>query len=588
MDNATAFRLAMLRSNQGDFDGAQAGFQSVLDAGGTGAALAAAELGRLAQIRGDSGTAQTCYAKAVELGFPDPVGASNLNWGRFFEAQGMLPQAELAFANAIESSDALTSTRAALESGMLYQRQGRGDNAEAAYLQAVGSPEREVSGRALFALGDLFKNQQRLSEARVAYRAVMESPMSEMSGPATYQWGRVLKQEGNVYGASVAYRLAATSSVPRAADPASFNLGLLLEERGELDAAEAAYVLAADSENEDIVGRARSNLVRVRIARAFTEFARRTRVPPADEVALQLRGNRAHAAVDAVFASVSMLDLQVAARKYVRNAQIGNAQLRYIGARWFGSWQRNTLIAPHDLAPLNLLVAFEARVEPHAQIGRVSPDITALFDDGEAFLQMMADVLNQVEASGEVYAGACVRLDFGQPPFIDLYPAVHSPDTGPSFLFPRRGRGAWLRSDPVRFDASFAERDIKLRGHLSMLARMLMSWNRHRNAGLPTRYIEDVLHRQHATLSGNWPVDLQHFFETAMTRGDAFSHLGPSNRFVEDLGEEVSSEVEARVSHELKYASSTMAGCVSAVNRADVRSALALVRELFGREFPTE
>ncbi|WP_374776510.1 tetratricopeptide repeat protein [Streptomyces sp. NBC_01310] len=217
-------RMARLREEAGDLDGVEALYQELADTGDTHALVRVAGLREEA---GDLEGAETLYRRAAEAGH----GNALFRLAGLREEAGDLEGAEALYERLADAGD----TYAFFRRAWLRERAGDPDGAEALYLQAAEAGHTS----ALVRLAGLRASAGDLEGAETLYRQLVDAGDTY----ALFRLARLREEAGDSDGAETLYEQAADAINPGTL----VRLARLREDAGDLDGAEALYRRLADS-----------------------------------------------------------------------------------------------------------------------------------------------------------------------------------------------------------------------------------------------------------------------------------------------------------------------------------------------------
>jgi tetratricopeptide (TPR) repeat protein len=262
---AAAFNLGLLRSQQGDPDGAAAAYKLAIDTGHPiHSPMAAVNLGALREEQGDSDGAATAYQLAIDTGHPDQSPNAALGLGALRKEQGDSDGAAAAYQLAIDTGHPDMAPKAAFNLGLLRAEYGNPDGAVTAYQLAIDTGHPDAAPMAAVNLGALRKEQGDPDGAVTAYQLAIDTGHPDAAPMAAVNLGALRKEQGDPDGAAAAYKLTIDTGHPDHAPEAAFNLGVLRQEQGDLDAAAAAYQLAINIGKPAVAAVAQAALDRLR------------------------------------------------------------------------------------------------------------------------------------------------------------------------------------------------------------------------------------------------------------------------------------------------------------------------------------
>jgi tetratricopeptide (TPR) repeat protein len=154
---ATGNLAWLLMEVMGDFAGAQAAWQRLIDSGHPDAAGVRVVLGGLLMDQGDIAGAKAAFQQAIDSGDPDAAVRAVASLGDLLMDQGDIAGAKAAFQQAINSRHYLWAPQAAVQLGKLLMMQGDIAGAKAAFQQAIDSGHAEAAADARAFLRDLPK-----------------------------------------------------------------------------------------------------------------------------------------------------------------------------------------------------------------------------------------------------------------------------------------------------------------------------------------------------------------------------------------------------------------------------------------------
>jgi hypothetical protein len=261
--------------------------------------------------------------------------------------------------------------------------------------------------------------------------------------------------------------------------------------------------------------------------------------------------------------------------RHLGRSDWGPAPLRYLDTRPFGSSQRGTLIRPIGTIDVDLLLAFEG-----------SPVVMIYFDDGQNFLRAIADLLSGLPCKCTLFEGECVRLDYGRPPLLDIFAGIDWFGNRAQFSFPHGRREIWYRSNPVVFDEWLLRRNRELQGRLTLMLRMLKSWNRHRRVGLRSFHLETLGAREFQELHGYWPAEILTFLEAGSRKGVKFLAVSSHDGYTQDLSADQSAPENELIIDEFNRSAEVMRRGIAAEKRKNLEAAVSAFRSVLGNAFP--
>jgi hypothetical protein len=254
---------------------------------------------------------------------------------------------------------------------------------------------------------------------------------------------------------------------------------------------------------------------------------------------------------------------------------LGTPLLKYVRTSAFGSAQRGTLIRPVEKIDVDLLLLFEGL-----------PTVMNQFDDGQNFLRAILELLRELPAKATLFEGECIRLEFGQPPLIDVFAAIDWFGRRSVFSFPHGRPKTWYRSNPVVLDQLVLKRNAELEGRFTWMLRMLKSWNRHCAVGLRSFHHESLAIREVKELHGYWPVEISSFLEAGARRRTEFLSIRSHDGATDDLSWDMSTTEKDDIIQNFQRAARIMQQGIDAAKNRNLDSALSSFRTVLGDAFP--
>ena len=226
IENASAAELlrigVMAKEGYGKPEIAAQAFRKAADRGDSDEAMeATGYLTWLLQEQGDFAGAKAAWQRLIDSGHPDAAGV----WvflGQLLQKQGDIRGAMAAYQQAINSGDPDNAVQAVMSLGDLLWEQGDIRGAMAAYQQAINS-WRRAAASAWVSLGDLLQEEGDIPEAKAAYQAAINSRHDLRAPEAAVRLGKLLMAQGDIPGAEAAFKQAIDSGhADAAADARAF------------------------------------------------------------------------------------------------------------------------------------------------------------------------------------------------------------------------------------------------------------------------------------------------------------------------------------------------------------------------------
>lgn len=282
----------------------------------------------------------------------------------------------------------------------------------------------------------------------------------------------------------------------------------------------------------------------------------------------------------------------------------------------FGSFSRKTKIRP--LNDIDLLIILNNRsvnveISYQQKASGYGVNMTAVcqvkITDSNSPLQQFTNnkgyvnsikVLNRIKHcltyitnyknSGKNRRMQAVTLNIkSQPWTFDIVPAIPIYDYRNKvthFLIPD-GYGNWIRTNPKIDAESITSANIKHKGRLLSILRLLKYWNERRHKPiLMSYYFETLVVQtfQYASEITNIPAALEYFFQNCNFY--LMSSCPDPKKLGEALDIDVSSNIKQSISKALRNAASHARHAIAAESKNDQKTAIYWWKKVFGLEFP--
>lgn len=198
--------------------------------------------------------------------------------------------------------------------------------------------------------------------------------------------------------------------------------------------------------------------------------------------------------------------------------------------------------------------------------------------------------INNYKKSGKNRRMQAVTLNLkSQPWTFDIVPAIpiyDYRDKVTHFLIPD-GYGNWIRTNPKIDAESITSANIKQKGRLLPILRLLKYWNGRRHKPiLMSYYFETLVVQtfQYAPEITNIPAALEYFFQNCNFY--LMSSCPDPKRLGEALDVDVDSNTKQSISNALRNAASHARHAIAAESKNDQKTAIYWWKKVFGSEFP--
>jgi tetratricopeptide (TPR) repeat protein len=244
-----AYNLAVLRTQAGELDAAEALYRWVVDRGHLDLGpVAMVALGRLCARQGRVEEARAWLGYAVGTQHPEYAPAAAAELASSLAEHGGQPAARAALERLRTASNPRLVGRAAFLLGTLLSEEWGGDEAEAraALEQAAASGVATAAPAAMVNLGVLLARQD--DPGQVAwFRRAVDTDDSEIAPLAALYLASWYQEQGDLERTVAAYQQAITHEHPDASPRAAYLLGRLQHAHGQVEEAWAAWQQAVDA-----------------------------------------------------------------------------------------------------------------------------------------------------------------------------------------------------------------------------------------------------------------------------------------------------------------------------------------------------